>query len=741
MNDGLRHPGAAPWVATMRLALALGTVPAAVAVPPLTAQDEARPRVGLVLSGGGARGAAHVGVLKVLEELRVPVDAIVGTSMGAVVGGLYASGFSAAELERELRVADWPAIFRDEVPRRTLSFRRKEEQRQPVLHQAIGVSSEGLDLPGGLVAGHRLGLLLETLLLPVLAVEDFDRLPIPFRATATDLGTGELVVLGEGDIARAIRASMAVPAAFAPVERGSRLLVDGGLRANLPLDVAPELDLDVVIAVDVVSDLEPADSLESLLGIARQVTRLVVRLNSDRALEGNEPDVLIQPDLDRFSSIDFPGSEEMVEQGAIAARQHAETLGRWALSDTDYRAWRRRVMDRRGSTVVPAFVAVTAPDGAAAERLERRLRVRPGIPVDTAVLRDDLNRIYGLGGFDRVGFDVVVEQGDTGLVVIPVPRSTGPAAVQIGLRLSDDFGGGSAFTAVARLVRLRLTGAGGELRLMGAFGEDRFITANVYQPFGAGSRGFAEVNAEHRRRATRLPTPDGREPYAERRTRLDGDVGLHFGTWAEATAGLGFEHIHVASEAPTPTLPSFDGWEGALFARAAIDFLDDAEFPRHGILARAELRSIREELGDAPAHGRLAGDLTWALSRGRNTVLLGATGGAPLSGELPFYDRFSLGGFLRLSGLPPDALTGDEMALGRLLYLRTLGDAGILRVGGGIEAGDAWGASDRLVVDRLTTSGVGIVGLRTLFGAVHAAIGWADGGRWAGHLLLGAPPF
>ncbi|NIY12666.1 MAG: BamA/TamA family outer membrane protein [Gemmatimonadetes bacterium] len=714
-----------------------------VSAGPLPAQEVAepeRPRIGLVLSGGGARGAAHVGVLQVLEDLRVPVHAVVGTSMGAIVGGLYASGLSADRLERELLALDWAAIFRDDVPRQSVSFRRKEEQRQVLLDQEFGVDLDGIELPNGLVAGHRLGLLLETLLLPVLEEDDFDRLPIPFRATATDLGTGELVVLADGHLPRAIRASMAVPAAFTPVERRGRLLVDGGLVRNLPLDLVEAFDLDVVIAVDVISDLQPPDSLESLVGVTRQVIRLMTRETTRRALAGHQPAVLIQPDLASFSSVDFPLSEAMIRQGEAAAREHAEALRRWSLPEPEYAAWQRTVRDRRGSAAVPDYVRVEGPDPEVSRRLETRLRVRAGEPIDTVLLRQDLDRIYGLGGYDRVGFELESGPEGVGLVVRPEPQAIGPTTARVGLELTDDLAGRGTFTIGARLVRLDFTPAGGELRVTGRLGEDRGLAVELYQPLAAGSPLFTELGIAHIRRAPRFALPGTGEAYSDRRTRAAGGFGLHIGTWGEATVGMAYERIRAEPETGAE-VPTFDGWQGALEGRIAVDRLDDAAFPRHGVLARAALTSVRADLGDGPAHDRASGDVTLVTSRGRTTLMLGAAGGARLAGSLPFHEAFRLGGFLRLSGLPPDALAGEEMAFGRVLLLRTVGAARIVRVGVGVEAGDAWPAAEDPTLERLRPSGVALLGIRTLFGTAYLGLGWSEGGHWAGHLFLGPPPY
>src|SRR5687768_1300675 len=217
------------------------------AAPAVAVDDPHRPRVGLVLSGGGARGAAHVGVLKVIDEMRIPIDAIAGTSMGAVVGGLYASGMPVTEIDKLLRSVNWEDAFRDRPPREELGFRRKQDDREFLVRYAMGVTNKGFVLPRGLVQGQKLEQVLRRASLPVAAIQRFDSLPIPFRAVATDLETGEAVIMDSGDLVTAMRASMSAPGVFAPAERDGRLLVDGGLVENLPVEIARSMHVDVLI--------------------------------------------------------------------------------------------------------------------------------------------------------------------------------------------------------------------------------------------------------------------------------------------------------------------------------------------------------------------------------------------------------------------------------------------------------------------------------------------------------------
>lgn len=273
----------------------------------VTAEDSARAtdvtssdrlRVGLVLGGGGARGAAHIGVLRELERMRVPIDAIAGTSMGAIIGGLYAAGMSVAELEELVAEMDWAGAMSDEPDRSDLRFRRKQDARDYPIGLDIGLERGRPKLPLGLVQGQKLDLILRNLTVPVSHIKDFDELPIPFRAIASDIETGDMHVMGSGDLARAIRASMSVPAALAPVRIDGHLLVDGGLVGNLPVDVVREMGVDVVIAVDVEFPLYAPDELESAITISEQMLTILIRRETLRQIEKlGDDDVLVRPQL------------------------------------------------------------------------------------------------------------------------------------------------------------------------------------------------------------------------------------------------------------------------------------------------------------------------------------------------------------------------------------------------------------------------------------------------------------
>src|SRR6516162_7037340 len=369
-----------------------------------------RPRIGLVLSGGGARGTAHIGVLKVLEQMHVPIDAIAGTSMGAVVGGLYASGLSARDIEKVMTSINWQDAFRDRPPREDLDLRRKEEDETFLVKYHFGVRDGHLVVPKGLIQGQKLTETLRRLTLPVARITDFDELPTPFRAVATDLENGDSVVIGSGDLTSAMRASLSAPGVFAPVEREGRLLVDGGIADNVPIDIARTMGVDVLIVVDVGSPLLPRQQLTSAPVISNQMVAILINRSSQAQLATlTSRDVLIRPALGDASAFDFGNVARVISAGEKAARASASQLAALAVSEQDIQGY---TLHREVLRVPPPridFVTVepgSEPYAAATNTLFGDLI---GRPLDPDAMARRMTALYGRGALDTLDYRVIGE--------------------------------------------------------------------------------------------------------------------------------------------------------------------------------------------------------------------------------------------------------------------------------------------------------------------------------------------
>ena len=305
MNSGvLKSDGVIPKLKFLIVGMVIATVVAtAVDINATTPVPEKQPRIGLVLSGGGARGMAHVGVIQVLEEMKIPIHCVAGTSMGAIVGGLYAAGMSPAEMEKFVTSMEWNEAFKDKPPPSELSFRRKQEAADYLINFDLGYKDGKFAIPKGLLQGQNLNLILKSLLFHTETIDDFNKLNIPFRAVATDIETGDAVIMGKGDLVKAIRASMSIPGVFAPVEIDGKILVDGGVANNLPIDVARQMGADVVIAVDISTKLSTRKQLTSSVEITAQLTSIMIQRNTAEQIKTlGEEDILIQPELGDLGS-------------------------------------------------------------------------------------------------------------------------------------------------------------------------------------------------------------------------------------------------------------------------------------------------------------------------------------------------------------------------------------------------------------------------------------------------------
>lgn len=707
-----------------------------------------RLRVGLVLGGGGARGAAHIGVLRELERMRVPVDAIAGTSMGAVVGGLYASGMSAVELEELVAEMDWAAALSDEPERRDLRFRRRQDARDYPIDLDIGLARGRPNLPLGLVQGQRLDLILRNLTLPVAHIGDFDDLPIPFRAIASNIETGEMHVMKSGDLALAIRASMSVPAALAPVRVDGQLLVDGGLVGNLPVDIVREMGVDVVIAVDVEFPLYTPEQLQSAITISEQMLTILIRRETLRQIEKlGKGDVLIRPELGTLGSTSFGEILQAIEPGAVAARQEEARLREVALDETGYAAWQAAHRAPVPSPGRLAFVRVEHDSRLSSEVIEARLGVAAGDPVDADVLAREAAQLHALDVFEKVSYRLVEEDGATGVVFDARAKSWGPNFLNFGFTLEDDFEGVTNFDLRARLTRPAVNRYGGEWRADLRVGTEPQLFMEFYQPLYSNSRIFVAPYVDFDQTNFNLFADAdvvARLRVSEAAAGID--TGVEIGNIGEfrlgAFRGGGKSSVTIGD----PGLPSPDFDVGGLRAKLRFDTLDKPWFPGSGVRADIEWRQSNPSLGGDDRYDLVDVSVEALRSRGKSTFGAGLDFQTTLSFDGAVQDLFRLGGYQRLSGYERGAISGPHAAVAKLLYYRRVGEsAGDLfdapvYVGASLEAGNVWLDRSDISVGSAELHGSLFVGMDSYVGPILFAAGIGEGGRSNFYLFIGAPP-
>lgn len=705
-----------------------------------------RPRIGLVLSGGGARGAAHVGVLKVLDEMRIPVDAIAATSMGALVGGLYASGMSAAEIETLVTSLDWQDAFRDRPPRTALGFRRKQDDRNFLVRYSLGVSRDGFKLPMGLVQGQKQTQILRGATLRVADIDDFDRLPIPFRTIATDLESGEPVVMKSGDFVTAMRASMSAPGVFTPVERDGRLLVDGGLSDNLPVDIARAMNVEVLIVVDVSFPLYKRDELDSPISVTNQSIAIMVR---NRTLEKlatlGDRDVLITPQLGTMGSAEFSRIPQALRSGEQAARAMLAKLSAYSLDQAAYRRYLAERNAREGDLPRIDFIRTDAASARYARVVEARVGDLRGATLDRARINDDLASLYALDLFESIDYNIVQQDGQNGLEFRLKRKSWGPNYVRVGLNLEDDFAGNSRYNAAARLIMTELNSWGAEWLTDAQIGDRPKFATEFYQPLSSTQRYFVSPHFEFNIRNLRLLN-DNDDPIAEYRLRnLSGglDVGRELANWGEVRVGVqrgsGSSRLLIGD----PALPTERYSTGGYFAKFSYDTLDNVFFPHRGQQFTLQWNAERRDFGADEESDKLAAQWLLAKTVGRYTLIVSTDVGGFANSNATPHDYFTLGGFLNLSGYTADSLAGPYYGIGRLIYYRQIGrgGTGVLELpayaGISLEAGNTWMTRSDAHFSSLRHSGSLFFGADTPLGPLYLAAGVGDRGKTAFYLFLG----
>jgi NTE family protein len=729
-------------------ALVLTCCPSLAEEPPAPPAAAARLKIGLVLGGGGARGISHVGVLKVLEELRVPVDVVVGTSMGAIVAGAYASGVSPAEMERRVRQVDWNVVLSDKPPRSERSVRSKALERLNFAPLEVGVRDGKLLTPSGAIFGQHLERFLDSLAVQPVGLGSFDELPIPYRAVATDIETGQMVVLDRGDPANAMRASMSVPGVFAPVEIDGRLLVDGGLVRNLPVDVARALGAQRIIAVNVGGGLLKRDQLETLLGVSAQMINILMEQNVRASLDQLTPeDVLIAPELGDYSSADFQHSVSTIPIGEAAARKMADRLAALTLPEAQYQALRAQQQGRLRDQ--PAVVAVEI-DTKELKRVNPKsvtalMDTRAGEPPDADKLRADAQRLMATDDFQQVRFRFEDRDGMRVLAVQPVEKGWGPNYLQFGMRMSTDLKGESKFEMMASLVSTWLNSRGLEWRNLFSIGQLTQLRTELYQPLDEQRIFFVAPSGNIEQQIDDIYVDDQAVArYRVRQSSVGLDVGMRLGNAGEARLGYAYG---TARATPATALPIFGELEqntGAVRVVAGLDKFDNWAFPRAGYLISSEYRASRGEFGADVKYDRFEVALSQAIGFGRrHSVVLSLAGGTDFNYGLPYFDLFPLGGFLRLSGYPTRALLGDAYGLGRAVYYYRIGEpsalASTLYGGASLEAGNVYRRVNGPNESGLRLGGSVFLAADTAIGPFYFALGLAEYNNYAIYLFLGRP--
>jgi NTE family protein len=733
-------------IVASRLLLAVLAAGLTGAVEPEAPSSLGRGRVALVLSGGGAKGIAHVGVLKVLEELRIPVDFVVGTSMGAIVGGLYACGWSPDAIETMVATTDWATLFDDTPARRAMPPRQRREAGG-FARVELGIKNGAIASPRGLIAGQDLGFLLQTLTLNAVSARSFDELPVPFRAVAADLGSGKREVLDHGNLADAIRASMAVPGVFAPVVIDGKVLVDGGILENMAVDVALASGAQTIIAVYLGGAAHADPQPSSLLDLSLRVVDAVTIDNMERQRQLlREGDELVMVDVGTFEGTDFAAAPGILARGAAAARATAGSLKRLSLDEAGYAAYLAGQRRRTGDPIFVDTVRVEVQGSMAPERVAALMETRGGRRFDLAVLERDIDRVYALGQFQTVDFRLADEALGRTLIIRAIEKPWGPHYLRLGLSASDDFQGGSAYTVDAAYVATNLNRLGGEWTAEASVGRTLGFSTSFYQPLDYAARFALEPELQVARTVTDF-YQDGRRAAQYQVSWLGARLvaGWRPSPAIEIEAGASGGLSEAGPQIGDDRAPTLDlalvGWEIGF----AWDRIEGFELPRRGLSFSSAAYLSRRYLGANEDYETARAGLLGATTVGRHTGLLWAEAGTSRGGErIPPPHRFGLGGLTRLAGYRPGQLSGLHYGLGALGYLYRVVPAadsarGGLYLGLAAEAGGVWESVADIGLDGIRPGGTLFAAFVTPIGPLYLGYGYADGGSpyGNGYLVLG----
>ena len=602
-----------------------------------------RPKLGLVLEGGGALGLAHIGVLQWMEEHRIPVSYVAGTSMGGLVGGIYATGRSPAEVKEITKGINWDEVLRGQTPFQDLSFRRKQDEHEVPNSLEFGLR-KGLQFPGGFNSGQQVSLILDKVALPYSELKSFNDLPIPFACVATDLVSGKPHVFRSGPLSLALRSTMSLPGIFTPVRTGDHIFADGGLLNNIPIDVAKEMGADIVIGIHLETEpLSPTAPLSSFAVLGESIS-VMIAANELRSME--QADVLVSVPLQKYNALDYGAAEAIIKAGYDAAAAKAKVLSAFSVSEAEWQQYLANRSARRKTVPVPEFVQVTGTAPELAKSVEQHLAVDVGKPVDTAKMDGQMMRLNGQGRFANVSYSMVEKDGQQGLQIQTEPKLYAPPTVRPILLIDGSDYNNVLFTMGARITFLDFGSYRSELRNDVIVGSQYELDSEYYHPFKPTSNWFVAPRVAGNSAQTYVYNGDTQIATYRTRQALGGlDVGYGFGTTGELRFGYegGCEKLspQIGNSA---VLPTVSGATGDVRLQYQLNTLDNPVIPRSGqsLLMYTKGYSVNPAAPGPFPLSEIQSQSFFRLSK-PSSVFFGASGGSSY-GYKAGIPAFSLGG-------------------------------------------------------------------------------------------------
>ena len=711
-----------------------------------------RPKIALVLSGGGARGGAHVGVLKVLEENRIPVDMIVGTSMGSFVGGLYVAGKTPQEIEKMLTTTNWREYIRTNFDRTDTPIRKKNIDYTYQGRLGLGINADNeLVLPTGVLKRQNMLLKFMELTENVNNIHDFDKLGIPYRAVATDIKNGNAIVLKSGSLAKAIYASSSIPGGFQPININGLDLVDGGVSDNIPIAVARDMGADIIIAVDVSENFSKKLDVNSYFVVMGQLVNILMRKNANESISTlRDKDILLTPNLEGFSGLDADKYSAIIQRGVDITKKDLSKLTHLSISEEEYLKYRAKYRKQYINNMpIIDEIQIENPTYIADDSIRKRIKQEVGQRLDKTILRANLLHLYNMMIFDSVDYELKEEDGRTILVIQTTPSWDNHGEVRFALGLEDDFAGHSAYSLKVGYTMYAINSFAAEWKSDFEIGRYERAYTEFYQPLDTMQRYYLRPSLKYEGVTDVFPsTTLGNQEITSSRAGGSFAFGAHVTTDYEFEIGISKfkDYISIPSAAlfGEPTSYNYDAVP--IYARINIDNLDNVNFPKEGI--KSELKWTKEvsDFGSDYEYEQIYFDLEVPFRFYSNNITMFVKGGNTYKGDdaVRLAGTFTLGGLFNLSGYAPYSFVGDNIVLGVLKYTYELKDGGFfgtlnapLYAGFSLESGNAWENGEDMSLSSLHNSATIYVAADTLLGPLYLAYGSSIEGEHSAYLYLG----
>jgi len=704
-----------------------------------------RPKIGLVLSGGGAKSGAQIGALKALEELHVPIDFIAGTSTGSLIGALYAIGMSSSQIEESVLKIDWDDVLRKDKTRKSLFFRRKQDDLDSLVKYRLELNGAKISLPKSILNPHKLNLLIKNLLWPSNNIEDFNDLPIPFWVVTVDLETGDEVVIANGDLSKAVLASMAVPGILAPVKFKDRFLIDGGIKNNIPIDVVRDMGAQVIIVVDVTTPLKKASAIKTFFSTADQMITMQTQGNAKESLKSlKENDIHIKPSLNGLSTYNYSEFGTAISSGKKATLDLSEKLKSLSLSPEKYALYKKSIKHFKKEMPSIDFVKLNNETNLSSKFIRKHIKIKEGKKLKLVKFEKEISGLYHLDAFDSIDYKILKENERSGLLLTTYKKPSGNDFIRFGLNMSTATEGSSRFSFLTNYTMTQLNGLHAEWRTKLKLGQKHELYSEFYQPLALDMSFFILPMASISYRSTQIYS-NGTSIDTRRfnNATIGISLGSQLGRWGEIKAGMlrGFGKLETKIGAATQDSQPKGG--GAYFANFCVDTLDNFHFPHRGIFSDLSWTHSSKLLGSVFDSDTFELSFLSAKTWGYHTILLSLDGGTTLNANTILSDNFSLGGFLNLSGFSQDGLSGQHKILGQLIYyLKVSGfSKGLITfpvyIGAAAETGNVWMTKEQIDFDSLTWAGSAFIGIETFLGPIYLGIGVREGWNQVLYLTLG----